>query len=393
LRNGLVVAQVALCLALLIPAGLLLRGLSKALATDPGFDAKKLLVVFYSLELSGYGEARIQNFHQRLQERLQSLPGVARVSPYLGGGRGATLVLPDDARGNERRFDNMPFRWVPAGYFATIGTPLIQGRDFTAEEARSRAPVAIVSESTARKLWPNENPIGKIIRAERRLPDGNIKIELPTAQVIGVARDSQTIGVGEIPPLFFYAPPVAQKWAIEESLLVRATGEAANLKELVRKEALALEPVLRFQTFTMEDAIAGSGKVVEARTVSQLALALGSLALLLAALGIYGVLAFAVAQRTREIGIRMALGATARTVQLLVVRQAMTLVLLGLAFGAPAAFAVTRVLRRLLFGLSGADPITYAGASLLLAFVALLACWRPAQRATKVDPMIALRAE
>ncbi len=393
LRNGLVVAQVALCLALLVPAGLLLRGLSKALATDPGFEAKKLLVVFYSLELSGYDEARIQHFHQQLQERLQGLPGVAKVSPAFESSGRATLVLPGDARANEKRFDNVPFRRVSADYLATVGTPLMQGRDFTAEEVRSRAPVVIASESTAHQLWPDENPIGKIIRAERRLRDGNIKIELPAAQVIGIAHDAQTAGVGEFPPLFFYAPSVAQKWAIEESLLVRATGEAAGLKEVVRKEALALEPVLRFQTFTMEEAIAGNGKVVEARTVSELVIALGGLALLLATLGIYGVLAFAVAQRTREIGIRMALGATARTIQLMVVRQAMTLVSLGFILGVPAALAVTRVLRSLLFGLSAADPITHAASALLLASVALLACWRPARRATKVDPMIALRSE
>jgi predicted permease len=393
LRNGLVVAQVALCLTLLIPAGLLLRGLSKALSTDPGFETKKLLVVFYSLELSGYDEGRIQSFHQQLQERLQGLPGVAKVSPYFASGRGATLVLPNDSRANEKRFDNVPFRRVSADYLATVGTPLTQGRDFTVDDTRSGAPVVIASESTARQLWPNENPIGKIIRAERRLRDGSVKIELPAAQVIGVTRDAQTAGLGEFPPLFFYAPSVAQRWEIEASFLVRTTSEAADLKEVVLKEALALEPVLRFQTYTMEEAIGGNGKVVEARTVSELVIALGGLALLLATLGIYGVLAFAVAQRTREIGVRMALGATARNIQLLVLRQAMTLVLLGLTLGAPAALAVTRVLRRLMFGLSAADPITYAAVALLLASVALLAAWRPARRATRVDPMIALRAE
>jgi predicted permease len=395
LRNGLVVAQVALCLVLLIPAGLLLRGLSKALAADPGYEAKKLLVVFYSLEVSGYDDARIERFHQLLQERLESLPGVAKVSPYFEGGYSATLVLPDEERAKEQRFENAPFYRVAANYLDTVGTPLTQGRGFTAEEARSNAPVVIVSESTARRIWPNDNPVGKIIRAERRMRDGNISIELPAAQVIGVARDSQTAGVGEAPPpLKFYAPSAGpEKWGMESVFLVRTNREAANLKEMARAEALALEPVLRLRTYTMEESIAGSGKVVKARSVSELVIALGGLALLLATLGIYGVLAFAVAQRTREIGVRMALGATARTIQLLVVRQAMTLVLLGFTLGVPAALAVTRVLRSLLFGLSAADPITYAAVALLLASVALLACWRPARRATKVDPMIALRSE
>jgi putative ABC transport system permease protein len=162
---------------------------------------------------------------------------------------------------------------------------------------------------------------------------------------------------------------------------------------MVLAEALALEPVLRLRTYTMEESIAGSGKVLKSRTVSELVIALGSLALFIAALGIYGVLSFAIAQRTREIGIRMALGATARTVQLLVVKQAMMLVLLGLALGVPAALAVTHVLRSQLFGLDAADPITYAGVAILLAFVALLACWHPARRATKVDPLVALKYE
>jgi hypothetical protein len=326
---------------------------------------------------------------------LESLPGVAKVSPYFESGYSATLVWPDEERAKEQRFENVPFYRVAANYLDTVGTPLTQGRGFTAEEARSNAPVVIVSESTARRLWPNDNPVGKIIRAERRMRDGNIRIELSAAQVIGVARDSKTSGVGEPPPpLKFYAPSVGpEKWGMESDFLVRTNSEAANLKEMVRAEALALEPVLRLRTFTMEEFIAGSGKVLKARMVSELGIALGSLALFIAALGIYGVLSFAVAQRTREIGIRMALGATARTVQLLALKQAMMLVLLGLALGVPAAVAMTHVLRSQLFGLSAADPITYAGVALLLAFVALLACYFPARRATKVDPLIALRAE
>ncbi|HEV2667082.1 MAG TPA: ADOP family duplicated permease, partial [Blastocatellia bacterium] len=343
LRNGLVVAQVALCLALLIPAGLLLRGLAKALSDDPGFETKKLLIVFYSLELSGYDEARMQLFHQQLQERLQSLPGVAKVSPNFGFGGRATLVLPAEQGASEKRFEPAPFRWVSSDYFGAVGTPLRQGRDFTAEEARIRAPVVIVSESTANRLWPNENPLGKTIRAERHLRNGAIQIELPSAQVIGVARDAHTWRVGEIPPLFFYAPAVERKWGVEGSFLVRATRDAASLKELALKEALALEPVLRFDSFTMEESIARDGKVIEARNVSELATVLGSLALALAALGIYGTLAFTVAQRTREIGIRMALGAQARIVQMLVVRQAMTLVFLGVLIGIPISIAATRV--------------------------------------------------
>ena len=393
LRNGLVVAQVALCLALLIPAGLLLRRLAIALSADPGFETKKLLVVFYSLELSGYDEGRLQLFHQQLQERLQGLPGVAKISPNFGFGGRATLVLPTEQGESEKRFEPAPFRWVSSDYFGAIGTPLAQGRDFTAEEARTRAPVVIVSESTANRLWPNENPLGKTMRAERRLRNGAIQIDLPAAQVIGVARDAQTWRVGEIPPLFFYAPAVERKWGVEGSFLVRSTRDAASLKQLALKEALALEPVLRFDSFTMEESIARDGKVTEARNVSELATALGSLALALAALGIYGTLAFTVSQRTREIGIRMALGAQARNVQMLVVRQAMTLVSIGVLVGIPISIAATRVLQSMLLGSSGADPVAYGGVVSLLLSAALLACFVPARRASRVDPIIALRHE
>lgn len=391
LRNGLVVVQVALCLMLLIPAGLLLRGLSKALATDPGFAAKNVLVMFYSLEHSGYDEPRAQLFHQQLQERLQSLPGVTKVSPSFSNVGAATIILPAERGVSEQRFEPAAFRRVSADYFAAIGTSLVQGRDFTAEEARASAPVVIVSETTARQLWPNENPLGKTLRAERRLRNGDLKIELPAAQVIGIAHDAQTQKVGEIPQLFFYAPSLAQKWGMEASFLVRTTVEASRLKELARKEAFALEPVLRLYTFTMEESIRGGPGVSKTRNASELTTGLGALALALAALGIYGVLAFSVAQRTREIGIRMALGARASSVQMLVVKQAMTLVMLGIVVGLPCAIAVAHILRSLLLGLSATDPIAHSGVALLLLIVALIASWAPARRAAQVDPMIALR--
>ncbi|HKQ76146.1 MAG TPA: ABC transporter permease [Blastocatellia bacterium] len=393
LRNGLVVVQVALCLMLLIPAGLLLRGLSKALAADPGFAAKNVLVVFYSLEHSGYDEPRAQVFHQQLQERLQYLPGVAKVSPSFSNVGRATIILPAERGVSEQRFEPAAFRRVSEDYFAAIGTSLAQGRDFTAEEARASAPVVIVSETTARQLWPNENPLGKTLRAERRLRNGDLKIELPAAQVIGIAHDAQTQKVGEIPQLFFYAPSLAQKWGIEASFLVRTTVEAAHMIELARKEAFALEPVLRLYAFTMEESIRGASDVSKTRNASDLTTGLGALALALAALGIYGVLAFSVAQRAREIGIRMALGARASSVQMLVVKQAMRLVALGIAVGLPCAIAVAHVLRSLLLGLSATDPIAYSGVALLLLIVALIASWAPAHRAAQVDPMIALRRQ
>jgi putative ABC transport system permease protein len=250
----------------------------------------------------------------------------------------------------------------------------------------------IVSETTVRNLWPNENPLGKTLGLEHRLPTGNRQIIFLAAQVVGVARDAQSAGVGLIPPLLLYAPQDPSQW-MDASILVRTTRDAITMKELVRKEALALEPVLRLDTLTMEESIANDSRIVSARVALGLASALGGLALLLAAVGIYGVMAFSVAQRTREIGIRMALGAQARSMQLLVVKQGMALVLIGILIAAPISLAVTQVMKSMLFGLNAIDPATYGGVALLLAIVALLACWVPARRAAKVDPMIALRYE
>ncbi|MGH9846737.1 MAG: FtsX-like permease family protein [Blastocatellia bacterium] len=386
LRNGLVVAQVALCLLLLIPAGLLLRALTSVLAADPGFEAKKLLVVFYSLELSGYDETRAQLFSRQLQERLAALPGVQSVCPERGFGGRISLSLPGVDGASGTRFDGVPFYRVTANYLETIGTPLVQGRSFTAEEAQAKAPVVIVSESAARNLWPNENPLGKTFRVERPLRTGS-EIVFPAAQVIGVARDNQIFRVGQTPPLLFYAPTTVAG-GLDMALLVRTARDATSLKEQVRKATFALEPVLRLDVYTKEEEIADNERVGETRAASGLAAALGGLALLLAGLGLYGVMAFSVAQRTREIGIRIALGAKGRDVLALVLKQG-----LRLALGVACSLAVTRMLRSLLFGLSAADPAAYAGVALLLIAVALAACWIPARRASKVDPMVALRCD
>jgi macrolide transport system ATP-binding/permease protein len=391
LRSGLVVAQVALCLVLLISAGLLVRGLRRVLNTDPGFATENLLQVSYSLELSGYDVRRAQMFLPQLMARLATVPGVQSVTPEREYGGRITLVLPGEQGKGARQFDGVPYEWVTANYLETIGTPLVQGRGFTTEEVSAKAPVIIVSETMARQLWPKANPLGQTLRMERRSRNG-VYVIFPAAQVIGVARDNQVYRVGQTPPLFLYAPAMPTEW-MDIAVLVRTTGNAASMRELVRKEIYALEPVLRLWVRTMAERIAGDSSVSETRAASELATGLGSLALLLAALGIYGVMAWSVAQRRREIGIRMALGAEARAVMKLVLGQGMKLVLIGTVVGVAASLAVTQVMKSLLFGLSATDPATYIGVTLLLALVALAACWIPARRATRVDPLIALRCE
>jgi macrolide transport system ATP-binding/permease protein len=392
LRNGLVVAQVALSLMLLVPAGLLLRGLAQILMADPGFETKKTLVVGYSLELSGYDQARAQTFNRQLRARLAALPGVESVSvgdSPLGGSR-LTIIAPgkESAEGLTMRASCLD---VGPDWFKTFGIPIVRGRAFTAEEARAGAEVVIVSENTARNLWPGEEPIGKLLRVERRENEDAEKI-FRAVQVVGVARDAHTDSIGEIPQSSLYLPQESRRW-LDTALLVRTSGDAEEMKAAIRTEARALEPVLRLWLNSMDEVIAGNSRVSGIRATAWLATGLGLLALLLAAIGIYGVMAYAVAERKREIGVRVALGANRRDVLRLILGQGLGLVTLGAALGGAGGAAFSRLLRSFLFGLSPFDPIAYALVALLLMSVALVACLAPARRAMKVDPAVALRSE
>jgi len=396
LHNGLVVAQVALCLVLLIPAGLLLRGLVQALVSDPGFETKKLLVVGYSLELSGYDKQRAQLFKEQLRARLASLPGVESVSagdqPLLNVGR-LTLSLPETNETAERQAYRTSFNEVAPGWFDTVGIPILRGRGFDAADIQADASVVVVSETTARNLWGDQDPLGKIVQLEpnaKANESGTARIS--TAQVIGIAKDAQNDRLGSIPPYFIYLPEETRQ-TLDTTLLVRTSGEAKEMKALVSAEVRAIEPVIRLWLNSMEENIASSKRVGETRAASQLAAGLGLLALLLAAVGLYGVMAYSVTQRTREIGVRLALGAQQRDILRMVLQQGLRLVLVGLLIGIPASLVMTRLLSSFLFGLSSTDPASFAGVSLLLAVVALLACYIPARRGAKTDPMVALRYE
>jgi len=390
LSSALVVAQVSICFVLLIPAGLLLRSVQLNLATDPGYEAKNLLSVGYSLEFSGYDAERAKAFQQQLMTRLAALPGVKSVSldrVYLG--RGIITVL-DQSGTAPKQFSNASMEEIPAAFLDTIGTPLVLGRGFTADEVNAHTPVLIVSEATARSLWPGESALGKLLRIEQPVRDGGTKMISSSAQVVGVARDNQLYQSGEIPRLMVYLPGAAPG-EMDTTLLVRTTTDAAGLKDLARREAYAVEPVLRLVVKTFEEKIAGQQTIMSA--ASHGATALGVLALMLAVIGLYGVMAWSVVQRTREIGIRMALGAQAHNVLALVLRQGMKLVLIGAVIGIPASLAAARVLSSMLVGLTTSDALTIGAITALLMAVTLLACYLPARRATRVDPLETLRYE
>jgi predicted permease len=387
LTSVLVVAQVSICLMLLISAGLLIRSVQLNLSTDPGYEAKNLLSVGYSLELSGYDAERAKIFQQQLTTRLAALPGVKSVSLDLVPlGPGIITMLDQSGK----QYSNVPIQEIPSTFLDTIGTPLVLGRAFTADEVNARTPVIMVSESTARSLWPGESALGKLLRIEQPLRDEGTKMIFSSAQVVGVVRDNQIYSSGQTPPLIVYLPG-ASPGEMDTTVLVRTTTDAAAIKDLARREAFAVEPVLRLKVKTFEEKIAAQQAIM--RAASHGATALGVLALMLAVIGLYGVMAWSVVQRTREIGIRMALGAQAHNVLTLVLRQGMKLVLIGVVIGVPASLAAARVLSSLLIGLTTNDVLTIGVVTALLVGVTLLACYLPARRATRVDPLETLRYE
>ncbi len=389
LRNALVLGQVAVTVVLLVGAGLFVRALERAATVDPGIEIKNLSVVGLDFSLAGMKQTDGLAFADQLLQRTKSLPGVRSAAlawsvPLDGGGRALGGVSAQGYQGPESG-NGIDADWniVTPGYFATMGISLLRGRDFTAADAQGRGDVAIVNETLASLFWPGQNPVGQKLLNPH---DAGVR-EL---EVIGVARNQKYRSLGDEPRNFVYVP-LRQNYMGNLNLLLRSEPGVAVFAE-ARKLVRSMNPYLPLlYTQSMEE-LAGVGLLPQ-RMAGWVASSLGVVGLLLAATGLYGVTAFSTTQRTREFGIRMALGAGRGDVLGLVLGQGMKLAAVGVALGLVLAVAATQLLSSLLFGVSPQDPLVLGVVAAGLGGVALLASYVPARRATKVDPMIALRYE
>jgi putative ABC transport system permease protein len=390
LRSSLVIAEVALSFVLLILAGLMMKSFVRLVGADPGFNAESVLTMELSLPYAKYREAgQREAFYRQLLERVEALPGVETAGAVnhlpLGGSNTSTSFLvagvPEPPPGQD--FDGR-WRICSPHYFRALGMTLLEGRAFVDQDMAGAQPVVIVNETLARKYWPNESAIGKRIRFTGD-PARN-----PWMHVIGVVRDVKHKLDLEVTPEY-YLPHAQDAWG-EMLLVARTHGEPTALASAIRGEVWKLDkdqPVSRIRTM---EQVSAESVMVQRHSVVALGV-FATLALLLAAVGLYGVMSYTVTQRTNEIGIRVALGANPRDVMKLVIIQGMVLVLIGVAVGSLASLGLARLIETLLFDVEPTDPLTFGASAALLAIVALLACWIPARRAAKVDPMVALRQE
>ena len=416
LRSLLVVAQMALTLILLVGAGLLGKSFYRLLQIDPGFRTESAVAMELSLPNPRMDERRYQQFMQsykrlmeqgvapdasvqlsaeeerqrlfqkQLLERLSATPGMLAIGsidhlPLAGGGPDGTFLI----NNNPARKGNAEYRLVSSGYFGAMRIPLLRGRTFDASDQPNSANAAIVSQSVAAKYWPNEDPIGQTIQF------GNMDGDLRLLHVVGVVSDVHDYGVDVAVSPTIYANALQRLPSSSLTMVARAQVEPSALVPAMREAVRSLDPQLPLKFRTLDQVFSSS---LDQRRFSLVIFGVfGAVALLLAAMGIYGVTTYAVAQRTQEIGIRMALGARMSDVLKLVLKNGMSLALIGAAVGVAGAFATTRVMSSLLFGVLPTDLATFTAVVVVLVIVAFVACYIPARRATKVDPLVALRYE
>jgi predicted permease len=382
-RSGLVVLQVSLSFVLLVGAGLLLHSLQKIRNTSPGFSTHEVLDTGVNLVAAGYDAQRAQNFQDELLDRVRALPGVesaafARMTPLSYGSYSETLISVD---GYEPPPDEQPtieYNEVGPDYFVTMGIPLMSGREFTRADDEKAALVAVVNETMAAQYWRGRNPIGERVQVKERW-----------MQVVGIAKDSKYQSVRETPKPFFYVP-LRQNSSRGVGLYIRTPLSAQTMASALVREVHAIDPNLAlYEVITLQEQLdrSTSSQLVAVTLVG----VLSALALLLAAIGLYGVMSYAVSQSTRELGLRMALGADPSNLLRLVLSRGLALTAGGLLLGAAMALSLTRLMGNLLYNVNPREPLVFAAAFAVMMLASLAACFLPAWRATRTDPARALR--
>lgn len=391
LSNLLVVAQVTLSLVLVIGGGLFLRSLQRSQVVDPGFKNRDLLVATLMLELHGYSETSGRAFFKQLEQRVATLPGVQSVSlashlPLGLENRMTGIAASGSDAPGVKDGAQVGYNIVGPKYFETLGVPLLQGRDFDYADDAQKPRVVIINETMAQRFWPGQDPLGKTLRmADETGPKG------PEMQVVGVAKNGKYRSLGESPQPFMHMP-FQQNYEPLMSLIARGAGAPQNMIVPVQREVQMIDPNLPFfEVKTLREHL--SIALLPQRIAAVLLVVFSLFALLLTSVGLYGVVSYSVRRRTREIGIRMALGAQRAHIIKLVVKQGMLLAFVGIVIGLVAAFALTRFISSMLYEVGATDAMTFGGSALLLALVTLTASFIPARKATRVDPMTSLRTD
>jgi macrolide transport system ATP-binding/permease protein len=382
-RSGLVVVQVSLSFVLLVGAGLLLQSLQRIRNSSPGFSTHGVLSTAVDLVSAGYDAQRAKNFHDELMDRVKALPGVesavfARMSPLSYGSYSSSPIAVDGYQPPPEEQPTVEYNEVGPDYFVTMGIPLVSGREFTRADDEKAALVAVVNETMAGRYWRGKDPIGERVQVKGRW-----------MRVVGVAKDSKYQSVRETPKPFFYVP-WRQNFSVGGGLYVRTPLSPETMATALAREVHALDGNLApYEMITMQEQVDRSTS--PQKVAVTLVGVLGGLALLLAAIGLYGVMSYAVSQSARELGLRMALGADASNVWRLVMSRGLALIALGVLIGAAAALGLTWLMGNLLYKVSPRDPLAFGAAFAVMTIAALAACFLPAWRATRTDPARALR--